>query len=96
MSDEKERQVAAPTIQEPTVESTSFVVLAGVENSVSQVPGLSFQSVSFTVPAAHNELDGDYSAGPEKFGPGSVSSLKNRLRSGVPDSAFLRDPSGDI
>lgn len=96
MSDEKERQVAAPTIQEPTVESTSFIVIAGVENSVPQVPGLSFQSVSFTVPAAHNDFDGDYSAGPERFSPSSVSSLKKRLRSGVPDSAFLRDTSGDL
>jgi hypothetical protein len=96
MSDEKERQVPAPTIQESPVESTSFIVLAGVENSVPQAPGLSFQSITFTVPAAHNDFDGDYSTGPEKSSPGSVSSLRNRLRSGVPDSAFLRDPSGDF
>jgi hypothetical protein len=79
-------------------ESTSVVFIAGVSNSDSTTLGLpSCRSVSYTVGTTPDLIDKDASANaPELFSPGAVRSLKNRLRSRVPDAAFRRDSNSEF
>jgi hypothetical protein len=94
MSDEKQFKAA---VQKPAeIDSISLIVSFDVNNHVPGLQGTSFQSMSYTVPAFQNGFDGEHHDAPERFSAGSVGSLKARLRSGVSDSAFLRDSSGDV
>ncbi len=86
------RQVEVPTKSE----STSIIALVGVQNAMPG-PGIpSCASMSYTVGFTPDPLDAGICAeAPEPASPGSVRTLKNRLRSKVADSAFLRQGDGE-
>jgi hypothetical protein len=77
-------------------ESTSIVFVVGVTNATAG-PGIpTCGSMSYTVGYNPDPLDaGICSEPPESSSPRAVRSLKNRLRSKVADSAFLRENDGD-
>ena len=78
-------------------ESNSITVtLVGVSNASALTPGLpSCQSMSYTVGAVP-DLSETCAESPEPFSARAVSSLRNRLKSRVSDSAFIRDSGGDF
>ncbi len=91
-NDMSEFKPEAPTKSE----SNSFTVVLGVSNLAPfREPGLpSCRSVSYTTGEVADPTDNVDDELPTPFSPGSVRTLKNRLRSRVADSAFLRD--GDV
>lgn len=76
-------------------ESNSITVV-GVSNASALKPGLpSCQSMSYIV-GVTTDLSETCTESPEPFSAKAVSSLRNRLRARVSDSAFTRDSGGDI
>ena len=77
--------------------STSIVIVTGQFNSSPSVRPGEYRSYSYTVREVIEMVDGEsLGAQSRPLNPGAVRALNSVVRSRVPESAILRDTSGEL